>query len=104
MLALDSLRKALLGRLSRVAPEELALPDALGHVAAEDVTSPALPGHANALIDGWAVEALSTVGAGPYTPAPLPATSEPVRAGEPLPAGCDAVLPADAVTLDFGQP
>jgi molybdopterin biosynthesis enzyme len=48
-----------------------------------------------ALIDGFAVVADETDGAGPYNP--LSVTVIPVRAGAAMPAGTDAVLPADLV-------
>ncbi len=89
----------LLGRhLASVPASTVALADALGMVLAADVFAPvALPATAIALIDGVAVVAADTVGAGPYAPA-LP-SSPPVRvtAGDALPQGCDAVLPAGAL-------
>ncbi len=102
--SLATARDALLARLGPIAPEVVALRDALGLALAERLTAPAqLPGSATALRDGVAAPALDTVGAGPYAPAPLPSASAPVRSGEALPHGCDAVLPPDAVTGEGGR-
>lgn len=49
------------------------------------------PGADCALIDGYAVRAADTEGAGEYSPAPLDAA--PVAPGQLLPPGTDAVLP-----------
>jgi molybdopterin molybdotransferase len=77
--------------------EEVALADALGRVLARPVVAPAdLPPVARARVDGFAIQAAATFGAGPYNPIDLPlagrsATS--VASGNPLPADADAVLP-----------
>ncbi|MFZ4531020.1 MAG: hypothetical protein ACOYOJ_04305 [Alsobacter sp.] len=90
---------ALLARhLDAIEPKSVAVSKALGLVVAADVIAPAAqPATAIALIDGVAVASADTVGAGPYAPA-LP-SRPPVRvaAGDALPQGCDAVLPAGAV-------
>ncbi|WP_377808706.1 molybdopterin-binding protein [Azospirillum sp. A29] len=49
-----------------------------------------------AAADGYAVAAADTLGAGSYNPVPLTAAVA-VSAGDPLPAGCDAVIPYEAV-------
>lgn len=54
-----------------------------------------LPPTDRALIDGFAVRARQTEGAGPYNP--LPVSGVAVQAGEAMPAHCDAVLPVDLV-------
>ena len=54
-----------------------------------------LPPVDRASIDGFAVQASATDGAGPYNP--LPVTAVPVQAGEAMPSGTDAVLPMDLV-------
>lgn len=78
-----------------LAPRPVALADARGAILAAPLRLPAdLPAADEALRDGWAVAALDTVGASPYAPAVVPA--HPVRAGAPLPPGCDAVVPASA--------
>jgi molybdopterin biosynthesis enzyme len=95
---LDAVLSLLATHLAPVPASTVALADALGMVLAADVLAPAaLPATAIALIDGIAVAAADTVGAGPYAPA-LP-SRPPVRvaAGDALPQGCDAVLPAGAL-------
>ncbi len=65
-----------------------------------------LPRRNIAALDGVAVASGDTLGAGPYNP--MPVRSAPVRAGAAMPAGCDAVLPKDAVqdglALDAAAP
>jgi len=101
---LAAVRDALLERLKAVEAETLPLHEALGLVLAAPLAAPAaLPSSALSLRDGVAVRALDTVGAGPYAPALLPSAMAPVRSGEVLPQGCDAVLPADAVTHEAGR-
>ena len=48
-----------------------------------------------AAMDGYAVAAADTLGAGSYNPVPLTAAVA-VSAGDPLPPGCDAVIPYEA--------
>ncbi|CAO3415102.1 molybdopterin-binding protein [Azospirillum endophyticum] len=48
-----------------------------------------------AAVDGYAVAAADTLGAGSYNPVPLTAAVA-VTAGDPLPPGCDAVVPFEA--------
>ncbi len=83
-----------------VAPRELAVGDAEGRVLAADaaVTAPR-PAAPTALTDGWAVRAETVADAGPYAPVPLVPPPAWVAAGAALPAGTDAILPPDAVTL-----
>lgn len=100
----------------RVAPlpaEEVAAVAAAGRVLAGDVTSPVdVPGFDRAAMDGHALRAEETFGAGPYNPLSLriigealpgrpfggtisPGQAVRVMTGAPLPAGADAVLPAE---------
>lgn len=90
------------------------LGEAAGRVLAADVKSHvAVPGFDRAMMDGFALRADETQGATPYNPLEfrvigkaLPgrpfagrvAAGEAVRimTGAPLPAGCDAVLPAES--------
>ncbi|MGQ9366691.1 molybdopterin-binding protein [Azospirillum sp. ST 5-10] len=75
-------------------PAEAAAP-AVGRVLAQAVAAPQdRPAAATARWDGHAVRAEDTLGASAYNPLPLPAA--PVAAGDPLPPGCDAVLPVTA--------
>jgi molybdopterin molybdotransferase len=69
---------------------------AVGRALLMDFRSPhGLPQHNVACIDGMAVLAAQSLGAGPYNPLKIQAL--PVRAGAAMPRGCDAVLPFDAV-------
>src|SRR6266849_979832 len=61
-----------------VEPHERPVADAIGHVLAGDVA------------------------AGPHAPAPLPAAAR-IDAGEPVPAGADAVAPLDVVVARAGR-
>lgn len=73
---------------------------AVGATLASDAVAPAaLPAVTVALRDGWAVAAERVSDAGPYAPAPLNPPPAWVETGQPVPAGCDAVLPVDAVTI-----
>jgi molybdopterin molybdotransferase len=99
----------------RLGSEQVALRMVAGRVLAEAVVADVdVPGFDRATMDGYAVVAASTEGAGPYNRIPLrvigealpgePFTSslaagEAVRimTGAPVPAGCDAVLPAEFV-------
>jgi molybdopterin biosynthesis enzyme len=81
-----------------VAPREIRMAAALGRVLAVDVIVPPRPTRALALRDGWATQSDLTADAGAYAPIPLPMAHR-IDAGEPLPAGADAVAPLDAVEL-----
>ncbi len=105
LVPLAAARARLLAGLSPVAPQRLPLHEALGFTLAEDVLAPAdSPPAAVALRAGFAVRALETVGAGPYAPAPLLGEVRRLAAGDPLPAGCDALLPEDALDRDGPVP
>jgi molybdopterin molybdotransferase len=87
-----------------VAPQDVALAAGLGRTLAADVVAAAaVPARPLALRDGWAVPAELTADAGSYAPAPLPASCVRIDVGEPLPDGCDAVAPLDAVVSSDGQ-
>jgi len=100
MMTLTALHDCLEQALGTVAPlrgEHRSPASALGCVLAEAVSVPAdQPRCTEALRAGYAVSALDLVGASSETPLPLP-NHTPVVAGQPLPAGTDAVLPADCV-------
>lgn len=88
----------LLARGGTVAPTRVPVGEAAGWVAAETMRADhPLPVGAQALRRGIAVAAPDVVGASPYTPVPLASAPVAVRAGDVLPPGCDAVLPADAL-------
>lgn len=99
-------------------PETVRLGEAAGRVLAEDVASEVdVPGFARAMMDGYAVRAADTLGASSYEPLPLAVVGQvmpggpcevEVRGGQaarimtgaPLPAGADAVLPAESAQAD----
>ena len=101
--------------------ETVALAAAAGRVLAEALVSEVdVPGFDRATMDGYAVVAESTEGASSYAPIPLtvigdslpgrpcentvsPGQAVRIMTGAPLPAGCDAVLPAEWVDGDAGQ-
>lgn len=83
-------------QVSALDPRAVPLAGAAGLVLARPVVSDAaLPPADRAVRDGFAVAAADTLGAGSYNPV-LMAFAQPVQAGQPLPEGCDAVLPAEA--------
>jgi molybdopterin molybdotransferase len=75
------------------------------------VASADVPATACAVEDGYAMRAEETVGAAPYNPLSFPVvavgegalshgTAARIKAGQPLPAGADALVPSDAVELE----
>ena len=109
-------------QLRPLAAETVPLRAASGRVLAAPITSDVdVPGFDRATMDGYAVVADATEGATPYNRVPLKvlgdalpgspflqpiARGEAVRimTGAPLPAGSDAVLPAEYVEADAGAP
>ena len=110
------------GQLHPLDAETVPLRMAAGRVlAAPIVSSVDVPGFDRATMDGYAVVADSTEGATPYNRVPLRvvgdalpaspftatlAAGEAVRimTGAPMPAGSDAVLPAESVEADGDAP
>jgi molybdopterin biosynthesis enzyme len=84
-----------------VRPYEVRTAVAWGATLAEDIVAGERPAAALALIDGFAVRADATIDASAYAPAPL-ANARPIDAGEPMPAGDDAVAPLEAVAFRNG--
>jgi molybdopterin molybdotransferase len=107
-------------RLRPLAPQDVPLRAAAGRVLAGPVVSDLdVPGFDRATMDGYAVVASSTEGATPYNrialgvvgeALPGSPTGRTLRSGEairimtgaPMPAGSDAVLPAEFVESDAG--
>jgi len=105
-------------QLQPLAAAEVPLADAAGRVLAEGITSGMdVPGFDRAMMDGFAVQAASIAGAAPYNRMPLAivgqalpgrpfvgtlASDQAVRimTGAPLPAGADAVLPAEVADVE----
>jgi molybdopterin molybdotransferase len=107
---IEMARELVLAGVAALETERVALRDALGRVLAEDAISESpVPGFDNSAMDGFAVRALDTAGAGPGSPAALREVGES-RAGRPaesslgqgeairistgamVPAGADAVV------------
>ena len=102
-------------RLTGIAPERVALLDALGRVTETDILSPVdLPLFRNSQMDGYAVRA-ADVAASPVTlpvagliaatagepPALEPGTAVRIMTGAPVPDGADAIVPVeDTVDTD----
>ena len=88
----------LLGLAKPVVPRSVPLDRAAGHIAATSLTiAHDVPAGLTALRDGFAVDAAPIGGASPYAPVLLPRAPVWVEAGERLPPGTDAVLPAEGV-------
>ena len=86
-----------------VAARSVELRLGAGRVLASDVTAPLLPKAPIAILDGWALAADSTLGAGGYSPVLLPAMPQRVEAGQPMPPGADCVAAFDAVKVTGGR-
>jgi molybdopterin biosynthesis enzyme len=82
-----------------VMPRSVELSAAAGRILAVDAAAPRQPNSALALLDGWALSADATLGAGGYSPALLPMTPPRVEVGQAMPPGTDCVAPFDAVKL-----
>ncbi|CBS87716.1 molybdopterin-binding protein [Azospirillum lipoferum] len=77
----------------------LPLADCAGLVLAEAVAALGdWPPADRAATDGYAVAAADTLGAGSYNPVPL-AGAVAVVAGDPLPPGCDSVIPYESAQV-----
>jgi molybdenum cofactor synthesis domain-containing protein len=114
----EDVRAEILAAISTLGPVEVPLQEAHGLVLADTVTTEEdVPPFANTAMDGYAVRAEDTVGAGPGAPVrlrvvgELPAGRAPDRAvgtgeairimtGAPMPAGADAVVMVERTTTD----
>lgn len=75
----------------------------VGRVTAEPVVSEFdVPGEDRCLVDGCAVSCAETAPARSRSPADLP-SAVPVESGDPLPAGCDAVVMVEDLELSDGR-
>jgi molybdopterin molybdotransferase len=86
-----------------VTPRTLDVAMAAGRTLAVDALAPARPSAALALLDGWALCADMTLGAGGYTPALLGHPPTRIETGQPLPPDTDSVAPFDAVKVTDGR-
>ena len=77
MIPLEDYVAQVLGALSPLEGSRLALGQAHGRVLAEDVTAAVpVPPWTNSAMDGYAVRAEDTTGAGPQTPVVLPVSGD----------------------------
>lgn len=106
--ARDKWRRAV--GVRRTAVEHLSVPEALGRVLAEPVTAKvSVPHYHGAAMDGYAVKASDTFGAGAVRPKHLVVGIQAfaVDTGDPMPPGTDAVImiehvhPVDAQTIEI---
>jgi molybdopterin molybdotransferase len=96
--SLEAAQAMLCAKSRTLAPQQVALSQALGCVAAEMPSIEGWPPFDLAATDGWAFSALDLVGASSYAPV-LPAVAPRwVEVGDAMPQGCDCVL--DANVLD----
>jgi molybdopterin biosynthesis enzyme len=86
-----------------VTPRTIDLNAAQGRTLANDAMSRARPNVPIAMIDGWAIDADTTLGAGGYTPALLLQTPTRIEVGQPMPPDTDSVAPYDAIKLTNGR-
>lgn len=89
-------------RVKPVTPRTLDVAAATGRALAVDAMGAARPSSALALMDGWALAADATLGAGPYAPMPLIHPPQRIETGQVLPPDADSVAPFDAVKLTNG--
>jgi len=110
MIPVDEALQTILGNVATLPLEKVNILDALGRVIGEDVTAPRnLPPKNNSAMDGYAVRASDTQGAGPQNPIVLdviedipagkvprktlaPGQAARIMTGAPLPTGADAVI------------
>jgi len=111
MISVEEALERILGYASVLEPEEKPILEALGQVLAEDVfASSNIPPLDNSAMDGYALQAASTVGASPSAPVELgvigelaagyvfegevtPDTAVRIMTGAPVPKAADAVVP-----------
>src|SRR5476649_2024388 len=86
-----------------VTPRTVELTLAAGRTLAVDAMAPSRPSVALAMLDGWAIAADASLGAGSYAPALLPEMPQRVEVGQPMPPDTDSVAPFDAVKISGGR-
>jgi len=110
MLTVEKALEGVLSYFHTLEAEQVPIVEALGRVLAEDVHSDLdIPPHSNSAMDGYAVLAADTIGAGPESPRRLrvigdlaagyvtetqvtPGTVIRIMTGAPVPPGADAVV------------
>jgi molybdopterin molybdotransferase len=90
-------------RVKAVTPRTLDVAVAHGRILAADATASARPSATLALVDGWAIAADLTLGAGGYAPVQLLQPPQRIETGQPLPPDCDSVAPFDAIKVADGK-
>jgi molybdenum cofactor synthesis domain-containing protein len=118
VIPLADVQREVLASMARLAPSRVPIGDAVGLVTTEDVVAgEAVPPFANTAMDGYAVRAADTAGAGPEAPVRLVvagelpaghAPTQPVEEGEairimtgaPMPEGADAVVMVEYTERD----
>ncbi len=118
MIAVEQARAYLLDRARRIGDcERVSLEDALGRIAASDVTAPIdVPGHANSAMDGYAVrvddvpdEGVATlrvtqrITAGETGSALAAGEAARIFTGAPVPEGADAIAIQEDCRLEGGS-
>jgi molybdopterin biosynthesis enzyme len=86
-----------------VTPRTVEVGRAAGRTLAVDAMARTRPNVALAMLDGWALAADTTLGAGGYTPALLLETPQRVEVGQPIPPDADSVAPFDAIKIVNGR-
>lgn len=95
---LDDVLAQIAAKVKPVAARACDCAAARGSILAADIVIPAaLPEHARALRDGFAVDADATRDASSYAPLALPSGTRFLSVGETMPAATDAILPHEAV-------
>lgn len=89
-------------RVKPVTPRTFDIYAAGGRRLATDASATLRPSAALALIDGWAIAAEQTLGAGGYAPVALALPPQRIQAGAPMPPGADCVAPFDAIQVGNG--
>ena len=110
MISVEEALERIFSYVNVLEPEEKPILEALGQVLTEDVIAPFnIPPLDNSAMDGYAVQAASTVGASPSAPVELrvvgelaagyvfegevtPGTAVRIMTGAPVPRGADAVV------------
>ncbi|MBU2603813.1 MAG: molybdopterin molybdotransferase MoeA [Actinobacteria bacterium] len=117
MITIEEARRLVLAEAAALQPEELAVAETLGRVLARDVVAPhAIPPFDNSAMDGFAVRAADTTGAGEKpirlrisetVPAGHVARLElnageavKIMTGAPMPRGADAVVEVESTEAD----
>jgi molybdopterin molybdotransferase len=90
-------------RVKPVTQRTLDVTAAAGRILAVDAAAAARPTTSLALLDGWALAADMTLGAGGYATVQLLHPPQRIEAGQPLPPDTDSVAPFDAIAFVNGN-